>query len=126
MLKTYIDVPRRDYIYYMVHDLITLDNGWDILTIVYKPNYVRFYFSYKWFQYGKVRAFKKKARNYAKQVTYYDRVYCPKLFIAQRDKLFLENCAKAIAVFANAGIQGNPESKDDKTTVNKEKLKWAF
>ena len=64
MLKTYIDVPRRDYIYNIVHDLITFDNGWDILTTVYKPNYVRFYFHYKWFQYGKVRAFKKAVKNY--------------------------------------------------------------
>lgn len=64
MIKTYIDVPRRDYIYYMVHDLITLDNGWDVLTTVYKPNYVRFYFSYKWFQYCKVRAFKMAVKNY--------------------------------------------------------------
>ena len=64
MLKTYIDVPRQDYIYYMVHDLITLDNGWDVLTTVYKPNYVRFYFYYKWFQYCKVRALKKAIKNY--------------------------------------------------------------
>ena len=64
MIKTYIDVPRRDYIYNMVHDLITLDNGWDILTTIYKANYVRFYFYYKWFQYVKVRAFKKAVKNY--------------------------------------------------------------
>ena len=64
MLKTYIDVPRQDYIYHMVHDLITLDNGLDVLTTIYKPNYVRFYFSYKWFQYGKIRALKKAVKNY--------------------------------------------------------------
>ena len=64
MIKTYIDVPRRDYIYYTVHDLITFDNGWDVLTTVYKPNYVRFYFYYKWFQYGKVRALKMAVKNY--------------------------------------------------------------
>ena len=64
MIKTYIDVPRLDYIYYTVHDLITFDNGLDILTTVYKPNYVRFYFYYKWFQYGKIRALKKAVKNY--------------------------------------------------------------
>ena len=64
MLKTYIDVPRLDYIYNMVHDSITLDNGWDVLTTIYKPNYVRFYFSYKWFQYCKVRALKMAVKNY--------------------------------------------------------------
>ena len=64
MLKTYIYVPRLDYIYNMVHDLITLDNGWDVMTKIYKPNYVRFYFSYKWFQYCKVIKLKKAVKNY--------------------------------------------------------------
>ena len=64
MLKTYIDVPRQDYIYHMVHDLITLDNGLDILTTIYKPKYVCFYFSYKWFQYCQVRALKMAVKNY--------------------------------------------------------------
>ena len=120
MLKTYIDVPRQDYIYHTVHDLITLDNGWDILTTVYKQNYVRFYFYYKWFQYGKIRALKKAVKNYEKQFQYYDTSNSLKLFIAQRDKLFSEQCKKAIAGFSYDGIQGNPEGRDDETTVNKE------
>ena len=78
MLKTYIDVPRQDYTYYMVHDLITLDNGWDVLTTVYKPNYVRFYFSYKWFQYGKIRALKMAVKNYETYSTYYDITTIPR------------------------------------------------
>ena len=123
MFKTYIDIPRRDRMYYMVHDLITLDNGFDILTTIYKPNYVRFYFSYKWFQYGKVRAFKKAVKNYEKQFQYYDTSNSLKLFIAQRDKLFSEQCKKAIEGFSHDGIQGNPEGRDDETTVNKEELK---
>ena len=120
MIKTYIDVPRQDYIYHTVHDLITLDNGWDILTTVYKQNYVRFYFYYKWFQYGKIRALKKAVKNYEKQFQYYDTSNSLKLFIAQRDKLFSEQCKKAIAGFSHDGIQGNPEGRDDETTVNKE------
>ena len=120
MPKTCIDIPRRAHMYYMVHDIIMQHNGWDIVTTVYRPNYVRFYFTYKWFQYGNVQAFKKEARKYAKQVTYYDRVYCTKLFIAQRDKLFSENCAKAIARFSYATVQGDSEGRDGETTVNKE------
>ena len=123
MIKTYIDVPRQDYIYHTVHDLITLDNGWDILTTVYKQNYVRFYFYYKWFQYGKIRALKKAVKNYEKQFQYYDTSNSLKLFIAQRDKLFSEQCKKAIAGFSHDGIQGNPEGRDDETTVNKERSK---
>ena len=86
MIKTYVDIPRRDRMYYMVHDIIMQHNGWDIVTTVYRPNYVRFYFTYKWFQYRKVQAFKKEARNYAKRVTYYDHTYIPKYLFAKETR----------------------------------------
>lgn len=123
MFKTYIDIPRRDRMYYMVHDIITMRNGWDVITTITRPDHIRIYFSYKWFQYGKVRALKKAVKNYAKQFQYYDTSDSLKLFIARRDKLFSEQCKKAIAGFSNDGIQGNPESRDDETTVNKERSK---
>ena len=123
MFKTYIDISRRNHIYYMVHDIITMRNGWDVITTVTRPDHIRIYFSYKWFQYGKVRAFKKKVKNYEKQFQYYNTSDSLKLFIAQRDKIFSEQCKKAIAGFSHDGIQGNPEGRDDETTVNKEELK---
>ena len=67
MFKTYIDIPRRDCMYYIAHYIIMLHNGLDIVTTVYRPNYVRFYFTYKWFQYGKVRAFKKGGEKLCKK-----------------------------------------------------------
>lgn len=123
MFKTYIDISRRNHIYYMVHDIITMRNGWDIITTITRPDHIRIYFSYKWFQYGKVRAFKKAVKNYEKQFQYYDTSDSLKLFIAQRDKLFSEQCKKAVAGFSHDGIQGNPEGRDDETTLNKEKSK---
>ena len=123
MIKTYIDISRRNHIYYMVHDIITMRNGWDIITTITRPDHIRIYFSYKWFQYGKVRAFKKAVKNYEKQFQYYDTSDSLKLFIAQRDKLFSEQCKKAVAGFSHDGIQGNPEGRDDETTVNKEESK---
>lgn len=65
MFKTYIDIPRLDYIYYMVHDIITMHNSWSVITTVTRQDHIRIYFSYKWFQYGKVQAFKKAVKNYA-------------------------------------------------------------
>ena len=59
MFKTYIDIPRLDYIYYTVHDIITMHNSWSVITTVTRQDHIRIYFSYKWFQYGKVQAFKK-------------------------------------------------------------------
>ena len=123
MFKTYIDISRRNYIYYMVHDIITMRNGWDVITTVTRPDHIRIYFSYKWFQYGNVRAFKKEVKKYEKQFQYYDTSDSLKLFIARRDKLFSEQCKKAIAGFSHDGIQGNPEGRDDETTVNKEESK---
>lgn len=67
MFKTYIDISRRNYIYYMVHDIITMRNSWDVITTITRPNYIRIYFSYKWFQYGKVRAFKKAVKKLCKK-----------------------------------------------------------
>ena len=94
MIKTYIDIPRRDHMYYMLHDIITMRNGWDVITTVTRPDNIRIYFSYKWFQYGKVRAFKKAVKNYAKRVTYYDHTYIPKYLFAQETKDHIQTNSK--------------------------------
>lgn len=83
MFKTYIDIPILDYIYYTVHDIITMHNSWDVITTVTRQDHIRIYFSYKWFQYSKVQAFKKAVKNYAKRVTYYDRTSIPRYLFAQ-------------------------------------------
>ena len=119
MFKTYIDIPRRDRMYHIAHDIIMQHNGWDIVTTVYRPNYVRFYFSYKWFQYGKVRAFKKAVKNYAKRLTYYDHAYVPKYLFAQETRPSSDKLQKALAEFSyTAAVQGGIRCGDVEAITN--------
>ena len=107
MFKTCIDIPRRDRMYYIVHDIIMQHNGWDIVTTVTRPDHIRIYFSYKWFQYGKVRAFKKAVKNYAKRVIYYDRTAIPKYLFAQETRPYSDKLQEALAEFSyTAAVQG--------------------
>lgn len=121
MIKTYIDIPRRDHMYYIVHDIIMQHNGWDIVTTVYRPKYVRFYFTYKWFQYRKVQAFKKAVKKYAKRVTYYDRTAVPKYLFAQETRPYSDKLQEAFTRSSYATIQRDPEGRNDETTVNENK-----
>ena len=108
MFKTYIDIPRRDRMYYIAHDIIMQHNGWDIVTTVTRPDHIRIYFSYKWFQYGKIRAFKKAVKNYAKRVIYYNHTYIPKYLFAQETRSYSDKLQEAIAEFSyTAAVQGD-------------------
>lgn len=119
MFKTYIDIPRLDYIYYTVHDIITMHNSWDVITTVTRPDHIRIYFSYKWFQYGKVQAFKKAVKNYAKRVTYYDRTSIPKYLFAQETRPYSDKLQEALAEFSyTAAVQGGIRCRDIEAIVN--------
>ena len=108
MFKTYIDIPRQDRIYHMFHDIITIRNGWDVITTVTRPDHIRIYFSYKWFQYGKVQAFKKAVKNYAKRVTYYDHTYIPRYVFSQETRSYSDKLQEAITEFSyTAAVQGD-------------------
>ena len=119
MIKTYVDIPRRDHIYYMVHDIITMRNGWDVITTVTRPDHIRIYFSYKWFQYGKVLAFKKAVKNYAKRVTYYDRTAIPRHVFTQETRTCPDKFEEALEEFANTTfIQGGIRCGDIEDIAN--------
>lgn len=119
MFKTYIDISRRNCIYYIVHDIITMRNGWDVITTVTRPDHIRIYFSYKWFQYGKVQAFKKAVKNYAKRVTYYDHTYIPKYLFAQEARPYSNKLQEALAEFSyTAAVQGCIRCRDIEVIVN--------
>ena len=79
MFKTHIDIPRRNYIiYYMVLNIITMRNNWDVIaTTVTRPDHIRIYFLYKWFQYGKVRALKKEVKKLCKKSQILQSHICP-------------------------------------------------
>lgn len=118
MFKTYIDIPRLDYIYYTVHDIITMHNSWDVITTVTRPDHIRIYFSYKWFQYGKVQAFKKAVKNYAKRVTYYDRTSIPRYLFAQETTSSSDKLQKALAEFSyTSAVQGSIRCGDIEAIV---------
>ena len=120
MFKTYVDVPRRDYIYYTVHDIITLRNNWDLVTTVYTTNHVRLYFCYKWYQYAKVQAFKKAVRNYAQHTMYYDESAKLWNFLAQRTTSPAEKYKKALEEFAYTNlIQGGIRCRDVEAITDK-------
>ena len=110
MFKTYVDIPKWDhmyYMYYIVHDIITMRNGWDVITTVTRPYHIRIYFSYKWSQYGKVRAFKKAVKNYAKRVKYYDRTAIPRHVFAQETRPSSDKLQESLAEFSyTAAVQG--------------------
>jgi hypothetical protein len=102
----------------MVHDIITMRNGWDVITTVTRPDHIRIYFSYKWFQYGKVRAFKKAVKNYAKRVTYYDHTYIPKYLFAQETISSSDKLQKALAEFSyTSAVQGSIRCGDIEAIV---------
>ena len=121
MFKTYIDIPKRDHMYYMVHDIITMRNGWDVITTVTRQDHIRIYFSYKWFQYGKVRAFKKAVKNYAKRVKYYDRTAIPKYLFAQETRSYSDKLQEALAEFSyTAAVQGDIRCGDIEAITNED------
>jgi hypothetical protein len=104
----------------MVHDIIMMRNGWDVITTVTRPDHIRIYFSYKWFQYGKVRAFKKAVKNYAKRVTYYDRTSIPRYLFSQETRPSPDKFQKkALAEFSYAAaVQGGIRCGDIEAIVN--------
>lgn len=127
MFKTYIDISRRNCIYYIVHDIITMRNGWDVITTVTRPDHIRIYFSYKWFQYGKVQAFKKAVKNYAKRVTYYDHTYIPKYLFAQETRPYSDKLQEALAEFSyTAAVQGGFECGNVKNIMNKNNVTIGY
>lgn len=127
MFKTYIDISRRNCIYYMVHDIITMRNGWDVITTVTRPDHIRIYFSYKWFQYGKVQAFKKAVKNYAKRVTYYDHTYIPKYLFAQETRPYSDKFQEALAEFSyTAAVQGGIRCGNIKDIMNKNSVTIGY
>nr|DAF75146.1 MAG TPA: hypothetical protein [Caudoviricetes sp.] len=115
MFKTFIDVaifkkaPEWPYI---IRDVIEIDNGWEISAFIPRRKCVRIYFSYRWYQFIDMLMLKRAVKNYEKQYQYFDTSDLLEQFVALRSQLFSENCAKAIAGLANAGI-----------IVNKEELK---
>ena len=65
MLKTYVSVAAVGKAPEIVKGFID-KNGWPISTIITKPDSVRIYFSYKWYQYYNVYMVKQEVKRYYK------------------------------------------------------------
>ena len=65
MLKTYVSVTAIGKAPEIVKGFID-KNGWPISTIITKPDSVRIYFSYKWYQYYNVYMVKQEVKRHYK------------------------------------------------------------
>ena len=118
MFKTCISVPRAG----QTPDIInhTLDViGFHVDTIIYEPDKVSFYVSYKWYEYYKVYTFKKAVKNYAKRVKYYDRTSIPRYLFSPETRPSPDKFQKALAEFSYAAaVQGGIRCGDIEAIVN--------
>ena len=85
-------------------------NGWPISTIITKPDSVRIYFSYKWYQYYNVckveqavKRFEKLNKWYYKPDIYVDNFTKKAEFSAEQYKKFLEEFSRAIVIQGDIG-----------------------
>lgn len=85
-------------------------NGWPISTIITKPDSVRIYFSYKWYQYYNVykveqavKRFEKLSKWNYKSYIYVDDFTKKTAFSAEQYKKFLEEFSRAIAIQGDIG-----------------------
>lgn len=118
MFKTYVDVTTKAKMPDIIKDVIEIDNGWEISTIIYRKDYVRFYFSYPWWHLIDMAMFKKAVRDYEKRIKYYDTTAIPKHLFAQEARPSSEEYKKELTRFAYATVQGDPEGRDGEAITN--------
>ena len=85
-------------------------NGWPISTIITKPDSVRIYFYYRWYQYYNVckveqavKRFEKLNKWYYKPDIYVDNFTKKTEFSAEQYKKFLEEFSRAIVIQGDIG-----------------------
>ena len=120
MLKTCISVSAVGKAPEIVKGFID-KNGWPISTIITKPDSVKIYFSYKWYQYHNVfkviqavKRFEKRNKWYYKQNIYADDFTKKTAFSTKQYK-------KALEEFANTTfIQGGIRCRNVEVITNKD------
>ena len=88
-------------------------NGWPISTIVTKPDSVRIYFSYKWYQYYNVCKVEREVKRFEKLNKLNKWHYKPDIYVddftkktafsAEQYKNFLEEFSRAIVIQGDIG-----------------------
>ena len=106
MLKTYVSVAAISNAPEIVKGFID-KNGWPISTIITKPDSVKIYFSYKWYQYHNVFKVKQAVKRFEKRNKWY---YKPSIYLddfTKKTAFSAEQYKKELKEFANTiDIQG--------------------
>ena len=106
MPKTYISVSSVGKAPEIVKGFID-KNGWPISTIITKPDSVKIYFSYKWYQYHNVFKVKQAVKRFEKRNKWY---YKPSIYaddFTKKTALSSEQYKKELEEFTNTiDIQG--------------------
>ena len=120
MLKTYVSVAAIGKAPEIVKGFID-KNGWPISTIITKPNSVRIYFSYKWYQYYNVFKVKQAVKRFEKRNKWY---YKPNIYaddFTKKTAFSSEQYKKDLEEFANTTfIQGGIRCRNVEAIVNKD------
>ena len=118
MIKTYVSVAAIGKAPEIVKGFID-KNRWPISTIITKPNSVRIYFSYKWYQYHNVFKVKQAVKRFEKRNKLY---YKPSIYaddFTKKTALSTEQYKKALEEFANTTfIQGGIRCGDIEDIAN--------
>ena len=106
MLKTYVSVAAIGKAPEIVKGFID-KNGWPISTIITKPDSVRIYFSYKWYQYYNVFKVKQEVKRHYKPNRFkkLNKFYVDDF--TKKTEFSADQCKKELEEFANTiDIQG--------------------
>ena len=120
MLKTYVSVATIGKAPEIVKGFID-KNGWPISTIITKPDSVRIYFSYKWYQYYNVYMVKQEVKRHYKPNRFkkLNKFYVDDF--TKKTALSSEQCKKELEEFADTiDIQGGIRCRNVEAIVNKD------
>ena len=118
MLKTYVSVSAIGKAPEIVKGFID-KNGWPISTIITKPDSVRIYFSYKWYQYYNVCMVKQEVKRHYKPNRFkkLNKFYVDDF--TKKTALSSEQHKKELEEFANTiDVQGVIRSGDVEAITN--------
>lgn len=118
-MKTYVSVVANGKAPDIVKGFID-KNGWPISTIITKPDSVRIYFSYKWYQYYNVFTVKQAVKRFEKRNEWY---YKPSIYVddfTKKTAFSAEQYKKELEEFAYTNfIQGGIKCGDVEAITDK-------
>ena len=104
-MKTYVDVmwskslPEWPYV---IMDVIQIDNRWEISAFIPRRNYVRIYFSYRWYQVIDMLMLKRSVKDYEKELRYHDAAEHLRYLLFRQRQVSAEELTKELARLTKA------------------------